>query len=119
MRNNNGRIHLKQSWEAYLNMPQAAMRPYNSETDNIFEGWIAQESNWLILSSFALSVRSLPAMEADCERTFSSTEIMITDHRCSLPSAAIEVAEVQRSYWVCGVVRAGPDKQVLMSEQVD
>lgn len=79
-------------------------KDYKKDED-LFSWWISHEKTFPNLTSFALSILSIPAMEAECERVFSSAKLLIVDNRNSLDQAIIEAIECIRAWWKRSIIR--------------
>ena len=51
-------------------------------------------------TKLALDMLSIPAMSAECERTFSSTKVMINSHRNNLSDEVVEASECLRAWFL-------------------
>ena len=60
--------------------------------------WLAYERVFPTLTSFALSILSIPAAEDECERVFSATGLLITDRRSVLKDDIIEASACERNW---------------------
>lgn len=89
--------------DAYLNNT-FGFKDYKPK-ENLFEWWLSHEKTFPTLTAFALSILSIPAMEAECERVFSSAKILITDRRSRLQDDIIEAIECLRNWWIRNIVR--------------
>ena len=75
-------------YKSYCNeKPLSKVPPY------LIQYWIGQVINTPSLAQMALDLLSIPAMAAECERVFSSTKILISDHRNRLKDDIIEANE--------------------------
>lgn len=61
------------------------------------EWWKAHESQYPQLSQMAKDIFSIPSMSAEVERLFSSSKLMIPDHRNKIKPDLVEAGECIRS----------------------
>jgi hAT family C-terminal dimerisation region len=73
--------------------------PLQEAPANPIRHWDGQAFGSPSLSQMALDLLSIPAIAAECERVFSSSKILISDHRNSLSDDIIEANECVR-HWV-------------------
>ena len=73
--------------------------------ESAIQWWLAHERVFPTLTSFALSVLSIPAMEAECERVFSSSRQLLTSQRSDLDEDVIEANECLRDWYVKNIIR--------------
>jgi hypothetical protein len=73
-------------------------KPLPKAPPHFLRYWNGQAINTPSLSQMALDLLSIPAMSAECERVFSSSKILISDHRNRLREDVIEANECLR-YW--------------------
>lgn len=70
--------------------------------DNPLEYWSAKRFEYPRVAKMAIDVLSIPAMAAECERTFSSAGCMVSPKRTRLDASTIAVTQTVRSW-----IRAG------------
>jgi hypothetical protein len=66
--------------------------------------WVAHKEVYPNLFYFALTLLSIPAMSAECERVFSSSKLLVTDRRNLLHEDTIEAVECERSWNINGII---------------
>jgi hAT family C-terminal dimerisation region len=81
-------------YESYCNE-----KPLPKAPPHLIQYWNRQAVNTPSLAQMALDLLAIPAMSAECERVFSSTKILISDHRNRLKDDIIEANECVR-YWI-------------------
>jgi hypothetical protein len=72
--------------------------PLPKAPPHLLQYWNVQAINTPSLAQMALDLLSIPAMAAECERVFSSSKILISDHWNRLRDDIIEANECLR-YW--------------------
>jgi hypothetical protein len=100
---------MRDEYEIYCNESPLEVTPSETDVDDathlrrlrgqILQYWIDNEKRFPNLSRLAFDALSIPAMSAECERTFSSAKITIGEHRCSLEPPQIEAVECLRQWW--------------------
>lgn len=70
--------------------------------DNPFQYWSAKRFESPRVARMAIDVLSIPAMAAECERTFSSAGCMVSSKRTRLDASTISVAQTVRSWLRAG-----------------
>ena len=68
------------------------------------EWWLAHEKVFLTLTSFALSILSIPAAEDECERVFSTSGLLLSDRRFQLKDDIIEASACERNWLVNNII---------------
>jgi hAT family C-terminal dimerisation region len=74
------------------------MKPVKDIGKNPIDWWIEHEHIYPNLPRLALSVLSIPAMSAECERYFSSASQLLSDRRNNLDAKTIEACECQKNW---------------------
>ena len=59
-------------------------KPLPKVPPNLIRYWSGQQINTPSLAQMPFDLLPIPAMAAECERVFSGTKILISDHRCRL-----------------------------------
>ena len=72
--------------------------------DNPLPYWSAQRFEYPRVARMAIDVLSIPAMSAECERTFSSAGAMVSPRRTRLDASTISVAQTVRSWLNAGLL---------------
>ncbi len=75
------------------------------EVGSLISWWIspAQRSRFLLLSSMAIDIFSIPAMSSEAERVFSGANLTITDEGSSLHIDIPEALECLKSWFRSGI----------------
>jgi len=82
-------------YEQYLADPRQSREA--AKKLSLCKFWASQESSYPLLSRMAFDMLSIPAMSAECERTFSSTKLLLTDRRARMKEDIIEASECLRA----------------------
>ncbi|CCE35105.1 uncharacterized protein CPUR_02034 [Claviceps purpurea 20.1] len=77
----------------------------NTLNNNPLEFWYGNRSEYPRLARMAIDVLSIPAMSAECERTFSSAGTMVDSKRSRLEASTIAVTQTLRSWLRAGLVK--------------
>lgn len=85
-------------YEQYLADPRQTREA--GKRSSLCDFWGSQESSYPSLSRMAFDVLSIPAMSAECERTFSSTKLLLTDRRARMKEDVIEGSECLRAWFM-------------------
>ncbi|OAQ61365.1 hypothetical protein VFPBJ_11447 [Purpureocillium lilacinum] len=72
--------------------------------DNPLPYWSAQRFEYPRVARMAIDVLSIPAMAAECERTFSSAAAMVSPRRTRLDASTVSVAQTVRSWLNAGLL---------------
>ncbi|WQF76861.1 Putative HAT dimerization domain, ribonuclease H-like superfamily [Colletotrichum destructivum] len=76
----------------------------HSKHDNPLEYWSAKRFEYPRVARMAIDVLSVPAMAAECERTFSSAGSMVSHKRHRLDASTIAVTQTVRSWLRAGLL---------------
>ena len=74
--------------------------------DNPLDYWSAKQFEYPRVARMAIDVLSIPAMAAECERTFSSAGCMVSPKRARLDASTLAVTQTVRS-WMRGRLLEG------------
>lgn len=85
-------------FERWLSSKQDVDIKYN----NPLEYWSAKRFEYLRVAKMAIDVLSIPAMTAECERSFSSAGCMVSAKRSRLDASTIAVTQTVRSWLRAG-----------------
>jgi len=66
---------------------------------NLCSFWAGQENIYPLLARMAFDMLSIPATSSECERTFSSTKLLLTDQRSRIKDDMIEASECLRAWY--------------------
>ena len=69
-----------------------------TKNDNPLDYWSAKRFTYPRVARMAIDVLSIPAMAAECERTFSSAGSMLSPKRTRLDASTIAVTQTVRSW---------------------
>ena len=69
--------------------------------------WVSQRSAFPTLSQLALDILAIPAMSADCERTFSLSKLTLTTQRRSMAPRTLEHTQCLKNWIERGSVSLG------------
>ncbi|OAA44445.1 Ribonuclease H-like protein [Cordyceps fumosorosea ARSEF 2679] len=83
------------------------MRLESQETDDPVRWWMAHQGSFPVLSQLALDVLAIPAMAADCERSFSLAKLSLTSQRLSMSSTTLEALQCLKNWTRHGAVKLG------------
>ncbi|KAF5137685.1 putative AC transposase [Metarhizium anisopliae] len=72
--------------------------------DNPLQYWSAKRFEYPRVAKMAIDILSIPAMAAECERTFSSAGSMVSPRRTRLDSSTVSVAQTVRSWLKAGLL---------------
>jgi hypothetical protein len=72
--------------------------------DNPLDYWSAKRFEYPRVARMAIDVLSIPAMAAECERTFSSADSMVSPKRARLDASTIAVTQTVRSWLRAGLL---------------
>ena len=75
-----------------------------SKHNNPLEYWSVKRFEYPRVARMAIDVLSIPAMAADCERTFSSAGSMVSPNRHRLDASTIAVTQTVRSWLRAGLL---------------
>ena len=75
-----------------------------SKHDNPLEYWSVKRFEYPRVARMAIDVLSIPAMAAECERTFSSAGSMVSPKRHRLDASTIAVTQTVRSWLRAGLL---------------
>lgn len=75
-----------------------------SKHDNPLDYWSAKRFEYPRVARMAIDVLSIPAMAAECERTFSSAGCMVSPKRARLDASTIAVTQTVRSWLRAGLL---------------
>jgi hypothetical protein len=67
--------------------------------DNILQWWRDHEAEYPHLARMAFDLLSIPAMAAECERTFSLAKLLITQQRNRMNEDTIEATQCLKNWW--------------------
>lgn len=69
--------------------------------------WMDHSGTFPRLSHFALNILAVPAMTADCERTFSLGMLTVTSQRRSLLGSSVETLQLMKNWIRHGGITVG------------
>jgi hypothetical protein len=72
--------------------------------DNLLEYWSTKRFEYPRVARMAIDILSIPAMSAECERTFSSAGSMVSPKRSRLDASTIAVTQTVRSWFRAGLL---------------
>ena len=95
-----GMREIQDEYDAYLEAEFFLDQgPEALKSVNLCAFWACYEARYPSLARMAFDVLSIPAMSAECERTFSSAKLLITDRRARLKEDIIEASECLRAWF--------------------
>jgi hypothetical protein len=97
---NHGHELLEDEFERWL----STKNDVYSKHDNPLEYWSAKRFEYPRVAKMAIDVLSIPAMAAECERTFSSAGSMVSPRRHRLDASTIAVTQTVRSWLRAGLL---------------
>ncbi len=83
-------------YEQYL---KDALQVKAAKKLSLCDFWASQENTYPSLARMAFDILSIPAMSSECERTFSSTKLLLTDRRARTKEDIIEASECLRAWF--------------------
>jgi hAT family C-terminal dimerisation region len=89
--------HSVDEYEQYCTEPRQDKK--SAKKFNLCSFWASHENTSPSLARMAFDMLSIPATSAECERTFSSAKLLLTDQRSRLKADIIEASECLRA-WV-------------------
>ena len=72
--------------------------------DTPLQYWSAKRFEYPRVAKMAIDILSIPAMAAECERTFSSAGSMVSPRRTRLDSSTVSLAQTVRSWLKAGLL---------------
>jgi len=75
-----------------------------AQSSSLFRWHSDDMEDFPTLHQMALNTLSIPAMSTECERSFSSTKMLVSPHRCFIKEDLMEASGCLKAWWDSGMI---------------